>query len=299
MTAAGAIEHGYAEVNGVRLHYARAGAGPLMLFLHGFPEFWRGWKKPLEHFGARGRLAVAPDQRGYNLSDKPEGVEQYRTRLLIEDIRQLARSLGGERFVLVGHDWGGAVAWGFAIAHPELLSQLVMVNSPHPYIFWRELATNPAQQQASAYMLLLRDAKAERVLSQDGYAKLWQFAFGWGTPPFSEEDKAEYLAAWGQPGALTGGLNWYRASPLYPPSAADPGASRLRLEAKDFLVKVPTLVIWGEADKALLPGCLEGLEECVPDLRVVRVPGASHWIVHERPELVCGEIERFVGFNKE
>jgi pimeloyl-ACP methyl ester carboxylesterase len=298
VTAAGAIEHGYAEVNGVRLHYARAGAGPLMLFLHGFPEFWRGWKGPLEYFGARGWLAVAPDQRGYNLSDKPAGVEHYRAKLLIEDIRQLARSLGGERFVLVAHDWGGAIAWNFAIAHPELLSQLVIVNSPHPYTFWRELVNNPAQQQASAYMLLLRDAKAERVLSQDGYAKLWQFAFGWGTPRFSEQDKAEYLAAWAQPGALTGGLNWYRASPLYPPSAADPGASRLRLEAKDFVVKVPTLVIWGEEDRALLPGCLEGLEQCVPDLRVVRVPGASHWIVHEYPDRVCGEIERFVGFIK-
>jgi len=298
VTAAGAIEHGYAEVNGVRLHYARSGAGPLMLFLHGFPEFWRGWKEPLEHFGARGWLAVAPDQRGYNLSDKPEGVEHYRAKLLIEDIRQLARSLGGERFVLVAHDWGGAIAWNFAIAHPELLSHLVIVNAPHPYTFWRELAGNPAQQQASAYMLLLRDAKAERVLSQDGYAKLWQFAFNWGTPRFSEADKAAYLEAWAQPGALTASLNWYRASPLYPPSAADPGACRLRLEAKDFVVKVPTLVIWGEADRALLPGCLEGLEECVPDLRVVRVPGASHWIVHERPDLVCSEIERFVGFNE-
>jgi pimeloyl-ACP methyl ester carboxylesterase len=298
VTAAGAIEHGYAEVNGVRLHYARSGAGPLMLFLHGFPEFWRGWKKPLEHFGARGWLAVAPDQRGYNLSDRPAAVEQYRARVLIEDIRQLARALGAERFVLVGHDWGGAVAWGFAIAHPELLTHLVIVNSPHPYTFWRELAGNAAQQQASAYMLLLRDAKAERVLSQDGYAKLWQFAFGWGTPPFGDEDKAAYMQAWAQPGALTGGLNWYRASPLYPPTPADPGASGLRLEAKDFRVKVPTLVIWGEADKALLPGCLEGLEECVPDLRLVRVPEASHWIIHEYPDRVCSEIEHFVGFNK-
>ncbi len=295
MTQAGAIEHGFAQVNGVRLHYARCGEGPLMLFLHGFPEFWRGWKKPLEYFGARGWCAVAPDQRGYNLSDRPAAVEQYRAKLLIEDIRQLAQRFGGGRFVLVAHDWGGAVAWGFAMAHPELLSQLVIVNSPHPYTFWRELSGNSAQQQASAYMLLLRDAKAERVLSQDGYAKLWQFAFGWGTPRFSDEEKAAYMEAWSQPGGLTGSLNWYRASPLYPPTGTDPGAARLRLEAKDFMVKVPTLVIWGEADKALLPGCLDGLEACVPDLRVVRVPGASHWIIHEHPERVCSEIERFVG----
>ena len=206
----------------MRLHYARCGEGPLMLFLHGFPEFWRGWKKPLEYFGARGWCAVAPDQRGYNLSDRPAAVEQYRAKLLIEDIRQLAQRFGGGRFVLVAHDWGGAVAWGFAMAHPELLSQLVIVNSPHPYTFWRELSGNPAQQQASAYMLLLRDAKAERVLSQDGYAKLWQFAFGWGTPQFSDEDKAAYIEAWAQPGALTGSLNWYRASPLYPPTRHGP-----------------------------------------------------------------------------
>lgn len=298
MTRSSAIEHGNAEVNGIRLHYARLGDGPLMLFLHGFPEYWAMWQPMLEHFGARGWCAVAPDQRGYNLSDRPAAVEQYRARLLIEDIRQLAQRFARGRFVLVGHDWGGAVAWGFAMAHPELLSRLVIVNSPHPYTFWRELAGNPAQQQASAYMLLLRDAKAERVLSQDGYGKLWQLAFGWGSPRFDDEDKAAYLEAWAQPGALTGGLNWYRASPLYPPSAADPGASRLALEAKDFVVRVPTLVIWGEADKALLPGCLDGLEACVPDLRVVRVPGASHWIVHERPDLVCSEIERFIGFDK-
>ncbi|MGH8749098.1 MAG: alpha/beta fold hydrolase [Burkholderiales bacterium] len=298
MTQTGTIEHGFAGVNGVRLHYARLGEGPLMLFLHGFPEFWRGWKKPLEYFGARGWCALAPDQRGYNLSERPAAVEQYRVRLLIEDIRQLAQRFTRGRFVLAAHDWGGAVAWGFAMAHPELLSHLVIVNSPHPYTFWRELAGNPAQQQASAYMLLLRDAKAERVLSQDGYAKLWKLAFGSGSPQFSEEDRAAYFEAWAQPGALTGGLNWYRASPLYPPAASDPGASRLSLEAKDFMVRVPTLVIWGEADKALLPGCLDGLEACVPDLRVVRVPGASHWIVHERPQWVCGEIERFVGFNK-
>jgi len=169
----------------------------------------------------------------------------------------------------------------------------VIVNSPHPYTFWRELATSPAQQKASEYMLLLRAAKAERVLSENSFERLWKMAFGWGAPAFSEADRAAYLEAWAQPGALTGSLNWYRASPLYPPSDSDPGAQKLALDPGDFMVRVPTLVLWGEEDRALLPGCLDGLEQCVPELEVVRVPGASHWIVHERAELVCGEIERF------
>lgn len=288
------IEHGYASVNGVRLHYATAGAGPLMLFLHGFPEFWRAWQKPLEHFGARGWLALAPDLRGYNLSDKPAGVEQYKARTLIADVAQLAARFATGPFVLVAHDWGGALAWGLAIAHPELLSHLVIVNAPHPYTFWRELAHNPAQQKASDYMLLLRDAKAERVLSENGFGRLGRMVFDESGGAFSAADQAAYREAWAQPGALTGGLNYYRASPLYPPSAADPGATRLELAPQDFMVRVPTLVLWGERDRALLPGCLDGLEQCVPDLVVRRVPDASHWIVHEQPGLVCSEIERFV-----
>jgi epoxide hydrolase 4 len=288
-----AIEHGTAQVNGIRLHFAKSGAGPLMLFLHGFPEFWRAWQAPMAHFAARGWLTVAPDQRGYNLSDKPEGVEAYRAKHMIEDLRQFAAGFSREKFVLVAHDWGGAVAWGLAIAHPELISRLVIINSPHPYTFWRELAKNPAQQKASAYMLRLRAAKAEGSLSENGYERLWRFAFSLGKVNFSNEDRAAYIEAWSQPGALTGSLNWYRASPLYPPSDSDPGAAKLTLEPRDFMVRVPTLVVWGEDDQALLTGCLEGLEACVPELRVVRVPGASHWIVHEHLDLVCSEIERF------
>jgi pimeloyl-ACP methyl ester carboxylesterase len=164
-----------------------------------------------------------------------------------------------------------------------------MLNSPHPYIFWRELSSNPAQQKASAYMLLFRSSKAERVLSENGYARL--------LGAFSDLDpaaRAALLQAWSQPGALTGGLNYYRASPLYPPSPEDPGAARLELQARDFMVRVPTLVVWGERDTALLPGCLEGLDEVVPDLRVVRVPDATHWVAREKTELVIGEIERLI-----
>lgn len=285
---------GYAQVNGVRLHYKSTGKGKLVLFLHGFPEFWRSWEKQLEHFG-RDYLAVAPDMRGYNLSDCPGDVRDYRTKLLVEDIRQLARTFTQDKFVLVAHDWGGAVAWSLAIAHPELLSHLVIVNSPHPYSFWRELANNPAQQKASDYMLLLRDPKAERVLSENHFERLLKMRFaGREEGPALEADRKAYLEAWSQPGALTGGLNYYRASPLYPPSASDPGAAKLQLDPKDFVVRVPTLVIWGEKDKALLPSILEGIDEVVEHVEVVRMPDATHWVMDEKPDRVNTEIRRFI-----
>jgi len=284
------IRHEYVEANGIRLHCAVAGSGSkLMLFLHGFPEFWAAWRKPMAYFAERGWLCVAPDLRGYNLSDKPEGVESYRAKHLIADVLALGGRYANGKFTLVGHDWGGAVAWGLAIGHPQRLDRLVMVNSPHPYVFWRELCGNPAQQKASEYMNLFRLPKAERVLSENGYARLLG-AFGHHEKAWSDE----LLQAWSQPGALTGGLNYYRASPLYPPTTADPGPRKLRFEPENFMVRVPTLVLWGERDTALLPGCLEGLGECVPDLKLVRVPDASHWIVHEKPDLVCGEIGKFV-----
>jgi len=197
------LKDGYAQVNGVRLHYKSSGSGKLVMFLHGFPEFWRCWQKQLDYFGGD-HLAVAPDMRGYNLSDCPADPREYRAKLLIEDIRQLARTFTQDKFVLVAHDWGGAVAWGLAIAHPELLSHLVIVNSPHPIGFWRELANNPAQQKASDYMLLLRDPKAERVLSENNFERLLKMRFaGRKEGPELDADRKAYLEAWSQPGALT------------------------------------------------------------------------------------------------
>jgi len=285
------IRHERVDVGGVKLHCAVAGdpGRPLMLFLHGFPEFWAAWRRPMLHFAARGWLCVAPDLRGYNLSDKPAGVEPYRAKHLIADVLALGAHYVAGKFTLVAHDWGGAVAWGVATGHPHKLERLVMINSPHPYVFWRELSNNPAQQRASEYMNLFRLPKAERVLSENGYARL-AGAFGHLDAAWRDE----LAQAWAQPGALTGGLNYYRASPLYPPTADDPGARKLQLKPEDFMVRVPTLVLWGERDTALLTGCLEGLGECVPDLRLRRVPDASHWIVHEKPGLVCSEIEKFV-----
>ncbi len=292
------FEHRHADLpNGMRLHYAYAGAGPLILFVHGFPEFWYEWKNQLAEFG-RDHLAVAPDMRGYNLSSKPEGVSAYRAKHLVEDLRLLIDQLGGKPCVLVAHDWGGAVAWSFAAQHPDYLRQLVIINAPHPVVFARELRSNPAQQKASAYMNLFRSEKAERVLAESNYARLSRMTLdSWASSGgvASDADRQAYLAAWSQPGALTGGLNYYRASPLHPPEANEPsGAALPELDPTQFQVRVPTLVIWGERDEALLPGNLKGLETHVKDLAVHRVPDATHWIVHERPHLVNELIRDFV-----
>ena len=297
----------YAEVNGVRLHYVSAGNGPLIIFLHGFPEFWYEWKHQLAEF-SKDHLAVAPDMRGYNLSEKPADLEQYQVKYLVEDVRALAEHLGRKKFVLVGHDWGGAVAWAFAIAHPEYVDKLVIVNAPHPGIFGRELAQNPAQQKASQYMLMFRGDKAEQTLSANNYMMLVNIVLGPGlkTGVFTEEDKQAYLKAWSQPGAITGGLNYYRASRVGPPApqtgdASGAGDSALPgnfgPDPTRFMVKVPTLVIWGEKDTALLTGNLDGLEEFVPQLTIKRIPDGSHWVIHEKPAEVNGYIREFISAN--
>ncbi|HEU0001030.1 MAG TPA: alpha/beta hydrolase [Ktedonobacteraceae bacterium] len=287
------LKHQYVDVNGIRLHYVTAGEGPLMLFLHGFPEFWYAWKDQLEEF-QRDFTVVAPDLRGYNLSDKPQGAEHYRMAYLVEDVRQLIEHLGAQKCTLVAHDWGGAVAWVFAIAYPELLERLIIINSPHPVVFQRELRENAAQQKASQYMLMFQSPKAEQMVSANNYAHLSE---GWGlNKVLSEADMELYHQAWSQPGALTGGLNYYRASRLAPPTEAI-GQSDLSARFSQPL-SVPTLVIWGEQDAALLPGNLNGLENYISDLTIQRVPGGSHWVIHEQPGRINELIRGYIGSNR-
>ena len=290
------LEHRYAEVNGVRLHYVTVGRGPLILFAHGFPEFWYEWKAQLAEFG-RDHQAVAPDMRGYNLSTKPAALDQYEMRHLVEDLRALAEHLGHRRFVLVGHDWGGAVAWAFAIKHPDRLEKLVIVNAPHPAVFARELRQNPEQQKASEYMLAFRSEKAEALLSADDFSVLQQRVLGplLAGGHLTEADRRAYVEAWAQPGALTGGLNYYRAARVGPPSReGTPASGTVGELGGDTTVRVPTLVIWGERDTALLTGNLDGLERHVPDLTIRRVPDGTHWVIHEHPALVSRLIRDFV-----
>ena len=287
------FEHKYADVNNIRLHYVTAGKGKLIMFLHGFPEFWYEWKNQLAEFG-RDYQAVAPDMRGYNLSSKPTDVEQYQIKYLIGDIRDLAEHLGYKKFILVAHDWGGGVAWPFAIRHPDYLEKLIIINAPHPVIFIRELHDNPAQQKASQYILVHRTPKAEEILSRNNYALLASNLLEDGLKQgyFTEEDKKAYIEAWSQPGALTGGLNYYRAAQLG--SFTGGSDDDLSADTSLFTVTVPTLVIWGEKDRYLLTGNLEGLERYVPTLTIKRIPDGSHWVIHEKPKLVNSYIREFI-----
>jgi pimeloyl-ACP methyl ester carboxylesterase len=215
----------------------------------------------------------------------------------VADIAALIDRLGGPLQALVAHDWGGAVAWNLAATHPRKLERLVIINSPHPATFLRELKHNEAQQAASAYMNFLRRPDAERLLSENDFGRMWPFLEGLGDTGgasgvswLTDEVKREYRALWQQ--GLRGPVNYYRASPLHPPAPGDDAVMQLELPTELVTVRVPTHVVWGERDTALLPGLLEGLGAYVPRLTVSRVSQASHWIVHEQPERVAREIEQ-------
>jgi len=282
--------------NGIRLHYASAGekGRPLMLFLHGFPEFWLAWQTQLEEFG-QDYFAVAPDLRGFNLSDMPGDVAAYKPKLIAQDIALLVASLGYERCVMVAHDWGGAIAWNIAIANPALLERLIIINATHPWLFAQALVHDPAQQAASAYMNWLRAPGSELALAKDNFRVMEQLFVGMGQPMtdwFDAALRAQYHASWAR--GLAGGVNYYRASPMHPPTDTEPGAARLKLDPADFHCRVPVRVIWGELDRALLPVLLDGLEALVDDLRIERLADATHWVTHEQPEKVNQLIRRFL-----
>lgn len=269
---------------------------PLLLFLHGFPEAAFVWDEMLEHFGARYRC-VAPNLRGYECSSAPTEVEAYRARHLVADIVALIDQLGHAPQALIAHDWGGALAWSLAAQQPHRLARLVIINSPHPATFLRELQHNPKQQAASAYMNFLCRPDAEERLAQDDFARLFALFSNTGATNaarpdggwLSEEVKDRYRAVWRA--GLRGACNYYRASPLRPPAGPDDPVMQLHFAPESVTVRVPTRVVWAEADLALLPCLLDGIEAYVPDSTLVRVPDATHWIVHERPRFIAGEIE--------
>lgn len=290
--------------HGITLSCRAAGApdAPLLVFLHGFPEAAFVWDEMLLHFADRYRC-VAPNLRGFEQSSAPSEVEAYRAKHLMADIEALAahcnrvagRAPDAPLAAMVAHDWGGAVAWNFAVQRRALLERLVIINSPHPATFLRELQHSAAQQSASAYMNFLCRPDAAALLSANDFARLWPFltASGAAAPSgggwLTDAARAQYRAVWSA--GLQGGLNYYRASPLRPPTPGDASLMTLQFPPEHVTVQVPTLVIWGEGDVALLPALLDGLEVHVPRMRLVRVPDATHWIVHERPALVAREIE--------
>jgi epoxide hydrolase 4 len=218
-------------------------------------------------------------------------------KFVCEDLRALAEHLGYKRFVLVGHDWGGAIAWAFALQYPGCLEKLVIINAPHPTVFERELRDNPAQQKASEYMLMFRSSEAEQILSANQYDFLYKGVLNDGINQgyLTQEDCEAYLEAWSQPGAITGGLNYYRAAHIGPVTAeGGPAKGNFVADLSEVTVKVPTLVIWGEKDPYLLTGNLEGLEEFVSNLTIKRIPNGTHWVVHEKPALINDLIRGFL-----
>jgi pimeloyl-ACP methyl ester carboxylesterase len=270
------------------------GAGaPRVLLLHGFPEAAFAWDGVMLYLAGQARC-VAPNLRGFERSSAPPQAEAYRARHLVGDVEALIGQMGGCVDLLVAHDWGGAIAWNLAAQKPALMRRLLILNAPHPACFLRELRDNPAQQQASAYMNFLCRPDAEALLAANGHARMWPFlermgGGAWLTPAL----RAQYEAVWTR--GLTGGLNYYRASPLRPQAPGGPDTlAALQLPDEAVTVRVPTTVMWGLDDQALLPALLDGLERWVPELDVVRVPGASHWIVHERTELVAQQAARLL-----
>lgn len=287
--------------HGITLNCRASGpaGAPVLLFLHGFPEAAFIWDEMLAHFGDRYRC-VAPNLRGFGPSSAPKEAEAYRVKHLMADLEALIAQLGGGPLAaLVAHDWGGAVAWTYAALHPARLERLVIVNSPHPATFLRELKHSPEQQAASSYMNFLCRPDAEQLLVENDYARLWAMFTRMGAGDASsregggwltERERDRYRAIWSA--GMTGACNYYRASPLRPPTSPDDKIMSITFAPEFVTVRRPTLVIWAEDDLALPIGLIDGLGDYLPDLRLVRVPGASHWIIHERPALVAAEIER-------
>ena len=289
------IQSKYAELGDVQLHYLEAGRGDPIVFVHGFPEFSGAWAPQLREFG-RDHRALAPDLRGYNLSSKPEGIEHYAMPKLVEDLRGFVEAVAGGPCVLVAHDWGGVCAWHFAAEHPAFVKRLVIINSPHPGMLYRELKHSHAQREAMRYMLLFRTPRAEALLSENDFARLAVLFGSWqiGGERLEPAVVAEYKRAWSQPGALTTMLNYYRASDLHPPGPGDPGVDAMVATPEKWRVNVPTRVIWGEQDGALLPGLLDGLDAFVPNVDICRIPAGTHWVAHEFPDRVNALIREFV-----
>ena len=280
---------------------------PVLIFLHGFPEAAFVWDEYLEHFAKPengGYRAVAPNLRGFERSSSPADVSAYRAKHLTQDIAALigieagkqaesANDGAGQLACLIAHDWGGAVAWNLVNQQPQLQKKLVIINSPHPSTFLRELQHSPAQQAASQYMIFLARPDAPTLLAEDNFRRLWEFftnmgagseQYGWLT----DAVRAQYHEVWSM--GLTGGCNYYAVSPMKP----DDNIKNLVLPAEMFTIQIPTQVIWGMKDLALRPGLLDGLQDYIADLRIHKIDDATHWITHEQPALVKQLISDFL-----
>lgn len=277
-------QHDYIVSNGVRLHYVTQGEGPLMLMLHGFPEFWYSWRKQIPEF-AKDHKVVALDLRGYNDSDKPTEQSAYVMAEFVKDIAGVVRGLGYESCILVGHDWGGAIAWNVAYTYPEMVDRLIVLNLPHPAKFAEGLRT-PQQLLRSSYMFFFQlPWLPEFLIQSSGYQLISNAITGMAVDKtaFSPEDLELYRTAAAKPGALTAMLNYYR------------NVFQQGLTSRDWgILHVPTLMIWGEDDTALGTELTYGTDAYVEDLRICYIPNCSHWVQQERPELVNQYMRQFL-----
>jgi pimeloyl-ACP methyl ester carboxylesterase len=287
------ITHGYADVGGIRLHYAECGGGDeLVILLHGFPECWYSWRHQLPVLGQRYHV-VAPDLRGYNLSDKPTGVENYRIELLVEDVVGLIKHFGRQRAAVVAHDWGAGVAWAVAQRHPEAVSKLVTMQVPPPAA-WRA-NTTLRQMRASWYMFFFQLPRLpEWWASKNDFAQVEKMYRETTAKPgvFTDDDIKVYKDALRQPGALTSAINYYRANvfrSLFRGGAETPHQG-------DERIRVPTLFVYGERDFAVLPTTVRGVDRFIDaPYREVRIPDSSHWVQNEAVEEVNAALLQFLG----
>jgi pimeloyl-ACP methyl ester carboxylesterase len=262
------------STNGIHLHTALAGPddGQPVITLHGFPEAWFGWEYQIFDLASVGFRVIAPDQRGYNLSDKPEGIKNYRIELLTKDILDLADTLGLDRFHLAGHDWGAMVAWNLAITNPDRINRLVIANVPHPAVFRDYLRIHPAQILKSWYAGFFQIPYLPEIFSRAGN---WRFLSRAMPGYWTEVQRDRYREAWSRPGAIRAMINWYRAT--FQLSGASPPSQ---------LVKPPTLIIWGKKDPHLSYQMASlSLEYCQSG-ELVMIEEATHWVQHDQPELV-------------
>lgn len=269
-------EHRFRSVNGIRLHCVEAGEGPAVVLLHGFPEFWYSWRHQIRALSEAGFRAIAPDLRGYNESDRPPDVSSYTMPTLIDDVADLIQQVSDGPAFLVGHDWGGVIAWLVAAMCPELVRRLAILNAPHPSAYREELRHNPGQWFRSSYMMFFQiPGLPEQVLRARDFALLERT---WRRHPeaFTPRDIAEYKKALGRPDGLRGPLHYYRAALRHPAFDWHRAPS----------VKAPTLLIWGERDPYLSPSIPDRVRPIVADLRIDRIPDAGHWVQNEAPDRV-------------
>jgi epoxide hydrolase 4 len=273
----GEVREGYAEIGDQRLHYVEAGEGPLIVLLHGFPEFWYGWRQQIQPLAAAGFRVVAPDMRGYNLSSKPDGVKAYDVGQLADDVQGLIHERGAETASLVGHDWGGTAAWFTAMNHPEVVDRLAILNAAHPRKLSQGLH-HPGQLRKSWYFFFFDlPGLPESVVHANDWHFFRHFLHD-ANPAYTQDEIDRYIEAWSQPGAATGMINYYRSSVRTPPKQA---------EAALRPIEAPTLVIWGQRDSYLGEELAEPEHDDVPNLdRVERLPDASHWVHHDEHEHV-------------